>query len=74
MRLENFHSPEEMLAFQDRWVASHLKISQEKARARFEKLMIHALAACLNPSRQRPGLTEFLDRLVAENKKIIFKT
>ncbi len=71
MRLEDFQDPETMLRYQDDFMTKHLNISSEKARARFEKLMIHALAAALSPKRQRPGLVPFLDRLLAENKKII---
>ena len=71
MRTEDFRGPEDMLQFQDDFITRHLNISSEKARARFEKLMIHGLASALKPQRQRPGLTQFLDRLLAENKKII---
>lgn len=71
MRLENFQSPEEMLAFQDEWVASRLNITREKARQRFERLMILDLAKSLSPKNQRFGLTDFLDQLVAANKKIL---
>ena len=71
MRSESFRTPEDMLQFQDDFLMRHLNISAEKARERFEKLMIHRLAAALSPKRQRPGLTEFLDHLLAQDKKII---
>jgi FMN phosphatase YigB (HAD superfamily) len=71
MREERFSGPEEMLSFQDRWVAERLNISPKKARARFEKLMIKGLASCLKPSRQRVGLEDFLNVCIEKEIKII---